>query len=103
VADSVCLHSPSCNSSHHFSASVDKIIIDQDSLREFINVARPGAYASLTKVNFKSLDQLVVQPIGVYGCKEEIVKFFVSVKAVDEQTYAEHFIQLFFHNLISNF
>jgi len=82
----VCPLLSSCRCSDHDFVSVDKVIIDQDSLQEFINIARPGAYVTLTKVNFKSLDQLVVQPIGIYGCKEEIVRFLVSIKAVDEQT-----------------
>lgn len=63
---------------------VDKIIIAQDSLRDFINVLSPGAYASLTKVNFKILDELLVKPIGIYGSKDEIVRFMVSIGAIDE-------------------
>ena len=62
---------------------MDKVVIAQDSLREFINDLCPGAYVSLTKVDFKALDDLAVQPIGIYGSKEEIVRFLVSIGIVD--------------------
>jgi len=65
---------------------VDKIIIAQDSLREFINEICPGAYVSLTKVKFKILDNLAIKPMGVYGSKEEIAKFLVSIGAADDAT-----------------
>ncbi|KAF8126765.1 hypothetical protein EV363DRAFT_563391 [Boletus edulis] len=42
----------------------------------------PGAYATMTKVNFKALDRYVIKPVGVYGSKEEIVRFF---GAIDEK------------------
>ena len=38
--------------------SVDKIIISQNSLKAFINNVCPGAYISMTKVNFKTLDKI---------------------------------------------
>lgn len=70
--------------SNAHSLLVDKIIISQDSLRAFINTICPGAYASLTKVDFKALDKLTVKPIGVYGSREEIARFLSSIGAVDE-------------------
>ncbi len=66
---------------------VDKIVIAQQSLQEFINVLSPGAYSSITKVNFKKLDDVVLKPFGIYGSKEEIVRFLCDIKAVDEHTY----------------
>jgi hypothetical protein len=66
------------------SLAVDKIIIAQDSLQEFINTIYPGAYASLTRIKFKALDDLTVKPMGLYGSKEEIVNFLLSIDAVDE-------------------
>ncbi|KIM92371.1 hypothetical protein PILCRDRAFT_417 [Piloderma croceum F 1598] len=63
---------------------VDKIIISQDSLRAFINTICPGAYASLTKVDFKTLDSLTIKPIGIYGSREEIVRFLSAIGAVDD-------------------
>src|ERR1700729_2567681 len=61
------------------SPLVDKIIIAQDSLREFINILSPGAYASLTKVDFRALDNLMVKPLGVYGSRQELVRFLLSI------------------------
>jgi hypothetical protein len=66
---------------------VDKIVIAQQSLQAFINVLSPGAYSSITKVNFKVLDDSLLKPIGVYGSKEEIVRFLREIHAVDDNTY----------------
>ena len=63
---------------------VDKVIIDRESLRRFINAMSPGAYASITRVDFKTLDQLMLRPLGVYGSKDEIVRLLQSIGAVDE-------------------
>ncbi|KAI6095859.1 hypothetical protein F5141DRAFT_1012708, partial [Pisolithus sp. B1] len=68
---------------------VDKIIISQNSLKAFINIVCPGAYASLTKVNFKALDQYIVKPVGVYGSKEEIVRFLAGLRVVDDPLAAQ--------------
>ncbi|KAK7025067.1 VWFA domain-containing protein [Favolaschia claudopus] len=67
-------------------SSVNKIIISQDSLKAFINELCPGAYFSLTKVDFKMLDQLLIKPAGLYGSKTEIVTFLSALGAVDELT-----------------
>ncbi|KAF8270131.1 hypothetical protein EI94DRAFT_1572248, partial [Lactarius quietus] len=61
---------------------VQKIVIAQESLQAFINALSPGAYSSIAKVNFKKLDDLLLKPIGVYGSKEEIVKFFSEMGAL---------------------
>ncbi|OJA15113.1 hypothetical protein AZE42_09078 [Rhizopogon vesiculosus] len=63
---------------------VDKIIIAQDSLRTFINTVCPGAYVSMTKVNFGALDRFIVKPIGIYGSKEEIVRLLSSLGVIDD-------------------
>ncbi|KAI9444051.1 hypothetical protein H4582DRAFT_1918933 [Lactarius indigo] len=52
---------------------VDKVIISQDSLQHFINAVSPGAYTSITKVDFKALDRFMIRPLGVYGSKDGIV------------------------------
>ncbi|KAF8257887.1 hypothetical protein EI94DRAFT_1220106 [Lactarius quietus] len=64
---------------------VDKVIIARESLERFVNKACPGAYASITKVDFKSLDQLMIKPLGVYGSKHEIVRLLRSINAVDDK------------------
>ncbi|KAF8548679.1 hypothetical protein OG21DRAFT_1489199 [Imleria badia] len=63
--------------------SVDKIIISQNSLKAFVNSVCPGAHVSMTKVNFKALDNYVIKPVGVYGSKEEIVRFLLELAAID--------------------
>ncbi|KAI0302836.1 hypothetical protein B0F90DRAFT_1667445 [Multifurca ochricompacta] len=73
------------------SGLVDKIVIAQESLQAFINELSPGAYSSITKVNFKTLDGILLKPIGIYGSKEEIVRFLREIRAVDDNTYTFHF------------
>ncbi|KAI6020260.1 hypothetical protein BKA83DRAFT_674992 [Pisolithus microcarpus] len=68
---------------------VDKIIISQSYLQAFINIVCPGAYASMTKVNFKALDQYIVKPIGLYGSKEEIVRFLAELRVIDDALAAQ--------------
>ena len=60
-------------------------MIAQASLQAFINALSPGAYSSITKVNFKKLDDFLLEPIGVYGSKEEIVRFLREMGAVDAE------------------
>ena len=79
------LHSP-------IPVLVDKIIISQNSLRAFINTVCPGAYASMTKVNFKALDQYVIKPVGIYGSKEEIVRFLLELGVVDDALYVVFYV-----------
>jgi hypothetical protein len=66
---------------------VDKIVIAQESLQAFINALSPGAYSSITKVNFRILDNFFLKPIGIYGSKEEIVRFLREIQAVDDNMY----------------
>ncbi|KAH9039435.1 hypothetical protein EDB83DRAFT_2524354 [Lactarius deliciosus] len=68
------------------SGLVDKIIIAQQSLQEFINLnaLSPGAYFSV--VNSKMLDDVVLKPFGIYDSKEEIVRFLCEIKALDNNT-----------------
>jgi len=68
---------------------VDKIVIAQESLQAFINALSPGAYSSITKVNFRKLDNFLLKPIGVYGSKEEIVTFLREIHAVDDEAYVK--------------
>ena len=63
---------------------VDKIIISQNSLEAFVNSVFPGAYTSMTKVDFKALDNYVIKPVGIYGSKEEIIRFLLELAVIDE-------------------
>jgi hypothetical protein len=69
-----------------FVILVDKVIIAQDPLKRFINAISPGSYASVTKVDFKALDEFMIKPLGVYGSKVEIIRFLRSLNAVNEDT-----------------
>ncbi|KAF9239497.1 hypothetical protein BU15DRAFT_88041 [Melanogaster broomeanus] len=71
------------------SGLVDKIIIAQESLKDFVNGICPGAYASLTKVDFKALDKYQVKPVGIYGSKEEIVRFLSNFGILDDAMAAK--------------
>lgn len=66
---------------------VDKIVISQDSFGRFVNDVRPGAYASMTHVNFDALDSMDIRPIGLYGSKSEIVRYLHDLAFVDDATY----------------
>jgi len=65
---------------------VDKVIIAQDSIQRFINSVSPGAYASITKVDFRALDRFLIKPLGVYGSKGEIVRLLRSIAVIDDNT-----------------
>ncbi|KAI1789535.1 hypothetical protein LXA43DRAFT_892776, partial [Ganoderma leucocontextum] len=65
---------------------VDKIIIEQESLGRLINVLRPNAYTSITKVDFSALDRVQVKVIGLYGSKSAVVDFLRQKAIVDEET-----------------
>jgi hypothetical protein len=66
---------------------VDKVIIAQDSIQRFINAVSPGAYASITKIDFITLDQFTIKPLGVYGSKDEIVRLLQCMGAIDDNVY----------------
>ena len=74
---------------------VDKIIIAQDSLRHFLNDISPGAYMSLTKVDFKALDKFQIKPTGIYGSKDEIVRLLRCVAVIDDAMYMSPFFLQF--------
>ncbi|KAF7308315.1 VWFA domain-containing protein [Mycena chlorophos] len=63
---------------------VNKIIIDQGSMKHLVNTFSPGAYSSLTKAR-PPLDKVLVKPLGIYGSKSEIVDFLASSGAIDEE------------------
>ncbi|KAH9164610.1 hypothetical protein EDB89DRAFT_2139313 [Lactarius sanguifluus] len=63
---------------------VEKVIIAREPLERFVNTMYPGAYASITKVDFKALDRLMIKPLGVYGSKSEIVGMLRSIGAVED-------------------
>ncbi|KAG9014447.1 hypothetical protein FRB93_013572 [Tulasnella sp. JGI-2019a] len=65
---------------------VDKILIAQDSLKSLIDTLSPGAYTSITKIDFAALDHVHIRAIGLYGSKSEIVRLLQGADAVDKET-----------------
>jgi len=66
---------------------VEKVIINQESLKCFVNKVSPGAYVSLTKIDFRALDNADVKPVGVYGSKERIVDLLLEVGAIEPHLF----------------
>ncbi|KAG8950712.1 hypothetical protein FRC03_012780 [Tulasnella sp. 419] len=67
---------------------VYKTLIAQESLAALMNRLAPRSYASITKINFASLDNVTVQPLGIYGDKAAIVDFLYRVAGLDDETAA---------------
>ncbi|KAI0089045.1 hypothetical protein BDY19DRAFT_122025 [Irpex rosettiformis] len=65
------------------SGYVDKIVVCQGAFRRFANDACPGAYASMTKVDFATLDDLQIKPLGLYGSQSEIVRYLEDMEIVN--------------------
>ncbi|KAG8989467.1 hypothetical protein FRB94_014374 [Tulasnella sp. JGI-2019a] len=65
---------------------VDKIIIAQESVKALVDKLMPGAYRSITKIDFAALDHIHMKITGLYGSKSEIVKFLCDTGTVSEDT-----------------
>ncbi|OCH90958.1 hypothetical protein OBBRIDRAFT_792770 [Obba rivulosa] len=65
---------------------VDKVVIAQEHLGRLMNDLSPGVYSSMTKVDFNAFDKVSLRPRGIYGSKSEIVRFLLSMSAVDTET-----------------
>ncbi|KAF8306080.1 hypothetical protein DL93DRAFT_246104 [Clavulina sp. PMI_390] len=57
------------------SGIVDKFIISQDSVGRLIQSIAPGAYESITNIDFAALDSILLKPVGIYGSESELVAF----------------------------
>ena len=66
---------------------MEKITIDDESLKRFINKISPGACISLTRIDFRSLDNTRVKPVGVYGSRERIVDLFLEVGSIEPHLF----------------
>lgn len=64
------------------NGSVDKVVITRQSPERFVNTRCPGAYASITKVDFKTLDRLMIKPPGVCGSAYTSMKHTSSLAAL---------------------
>lgn len=67
---------------------MEKVIIDQESMKRFVNEVSPGAYLSLTKIDFRALDNASIKPVGVYGSKEKIVDLLLEVGSIEPPMFA---------------
>ncbi|KAF8335492.1 uncharacterized protein EI90DRAFT_2913057 [Cantharellus anzutake] len=65
---------------------VDKVVIPPDSLRNLMDVLRPGAFESMTKIDFAALDEVLLKPVGIYGSRSRIIEFLEEVNAIDAAT-----------------
>jgi hypothetical protein len=64
---------------------VDKIVIDDVGVSEFVNNLHPGAYKSVSSVDFAALDTQRLQLVGIYGSRDEIVRFLLSHGHIDNR------------------
>ncbi|CAE6373871.1 unnamed protein product [Rhizoctonia solani] len=71
---------------HGSGGIVEKVVIDQTSLHRLLNIVQPGSYDSVSRINFKALDQLSISPVGVYGTQPEIIKFLQKTRYIDENS-----------------
>ncbi|EUC60521.1 root hair defective 3 GTP-binding protein, partial [Rhizoctonia solani AG-3 Rhs1AP] len=68
--------------------SLEKVVIDQQSLHRLLNIVRPGSYDSVSRINFKELDKLSIKPTGLYGNQSEIIKFLQQAQFLDDNSVA---------------
>ncbi|CAE6438323.1 unnamed protein product, partial [Rhizoctonia solani] len=67
---------------------VEKVVISQESFGRLLNLLQPGSYQAISKINLKSLDQLCIKPIGIYGDPVEIIMFLARVSYLDTNSAA---------------
>ena len=65
---------------------MDKIVIDEHGAKAFVNGILPGAYKSVSSVDFEALDKHRLQLIGIYGSKTEIARFLLASGNIDQET-----------------
>ncbi|CAE7194406.1 unnamed protein product [Rhizoctonia solani] len=65
---------------------VEKVLIDQQSLRRFLETLLPGSYESVSRINFRALDKFSIKPLGIYGSKLEIVDFLLQTKCLSDDS-----------------
>ena len=67
---------------------MDKIVIDDAGVKAFVNSLTPGAYKSVSSVDFAALDVHQLELVGIYGSKDEIARFLLVNGRIDDATYA---------------
>ena len=81
-------------------STVENIIIDQESLKRFINEVSPGAYASFSKIDFHALGNASVKPVGVYGSKEKIIDLLLEIEAIEPSLSVFYLFKNYFRTLL---
>jgi hypothetical protein len=66
-----------------YSPQVDKIVIDNIGVRAFVNNLHPDTYQTVSSVDYAALDAQRLQLVGIYGSKDEIVRFLLSHGHID--------------------
>jgi hypothetical protein len=67
-----------------------------DKTKASSNTMCPGAYAFVTKVDLKALDQYIIKPVGVYGSKTNCT--FAAANVVDEDICVFLVLEIFLAN-----
>ncbi|KIO19089.1 hypothetical protein M407DRAFT_31267 [Tulasnella calospora MUT 4182] len=49
-----------------------------------MNALREGSYKTISKINFTTLDNVPIKPLGIYGSKSAIVQFLLDAGVVEE-------------------
>ena len=96
----ISLNLPTSSKSPSWSL-VDKVIIDQNSVAQFISYISPGAYKNLTDINFRNMDSVIVKPVGVYGSKGEIIRLMKELNVIDHSTYV--FISYYQNTILKSY
>ncbi|CAG8580452.1 9136_t:CDS:10, partial [Acaulospora colombiana] len=65
--------------------AVQKTIVDQESIRRYIDVVSPGSYRSTSRIDFNGLDKLTMKPRGVYGSISSLVTFLLNIDSIDSE------------------
>ncbi|CAE6431445.1 unnamed protein product [Rhizoctonia solani] len=68
---------------------VEKVLIDQRYLSRLLNTLLPGSYESVSKIDFKALDQCTIKPLGIYGSKPEIIRFLLQINCLDPNSASQ--------------
>ncbi|ORY42725.1 hypothetical protein BCR33DRAFT_680193 [Rhizoclosmatium globosum] len=69
------------------NGSVAKIVICQADIERLSNDLVPGSYTSLSKIDFKVLNNISLALVGVYGNKAMIAKYLKAKGLVSESVY----------------
>lgn len=73
--------------------AINKVVIDTKSIECFANQVEQNSYISITKVNFRALDNYTIKPRGVYGSLTSLVSFLEDLGRIDQETKDKLLVQ----------